>query len=474
MTKTRRNAPCPCGSGRKQKHCCGKIVDAGELTRARNLRCEMELGRKAIAWVTRKHGGAVIEEAWDEFAMDILHPSLLDPDEEVPFSALFFPWWLYGGSEQMEGRRSPVIQYLDSRGTRTDALERRLVESIVAAPFSFHRIAVVDAGRSMTLEDIFIGKRQVVLERSGSVESARSTYIFARVALVDGVAGMYGSGPFLVEPALFTKLKFLRDSLTKEVGRALNEGDLHEFDAELRATYLDIVARILDPAPPELVNTDGDPMVPTRLVYDLECDCEHAFEKLRTLAKHLKRSELLEDAEHDDDGRLTKISFGWVDTRRPGRPGMGPVILGDIFLKDGRLEVEVNSEERADRIRARISRRLGTKAKFRHAVIESIEKMMEEQAARRGSGESVEPEPDQSTPEMQAFIEKAMAEHWKAWFDQSIPALEGLTPRQAAKTEEGRELLEALLADYDLKGRRGPGRPTGPDIPALRRELGLE
>ncbi len=39
------------------------------------------------------------------------------------------------------------------------------------------------------------------------------------------------------------------------------------------------------------------------------------------------------------------------------------------------------------------------------------------------------------------------AKHWEEWLDISVPALRGETPRQAAKTEEGRELLKALLQE---------------------------
>lgn len=476
MTKIQRNAPCPCGSGRKHKHCCGKAAAATSVTRARNLRCEMDLGQAALAWAFREYGDGCIEEAWLEFCLDVLDIPLRDLDERTPFSPLFFPWWLYGGSVQTEDRRSPILEYLDSHRAPAGSLERRLVEAISAAPFSFHRVADVNPGRSMTLVDIFTGTTHEVEEKAGSVEEARSGYIFARVATVDGVTGIYGNGPFLVEPLSFPKLKDLRDRLTEEVGRPLTERDLHEFDVEIRALYLDYVARALDPGLPELVNTDGDEMALTRLTYDLECDCEFAFEKLRTLAKGHKRSELLESAEFDGSGRLTHISFPWIDSRKPGSPGMGPLILGEISIEAGRLEIDVNSVERADRIRRRITRRLGAKAKFRHATVESLEQMLAERAARRRSGafDEVSRAPDPGPPEMQAAVARMMKKRWAAWFDEPIPALQGLTPREAATTEDGRELLEALLAHYDRSSERMPDSPTNPDTLAMRRELGLE
>jgi len=62
--------------------------------------------------------------------------------------------------------------------------------------------------------------------------------------------------------------------------------------------------------------------------------------------------------------------------------------------------------------------------------------------------------------------------HRKAWLDQPVPALGGLTPRAAAATPLGRERLEALLADYAYRDRqREPDERV--DIEDLRKLLGL-
>jgi cellulase/cellobiase CelA1 len=50
-------------------------------------------------------------------------------------------------------------------------------------------------------------------------------------------------------------------------------------------------------------------------------------------------------------------------------------------------------------------------------------------------------------PEIQAHIADVMKKHWEGWVDTKLPALGGKTPRQAVKTADGREAVEALLAD---------------------------
>jgi hypothetical protein len=56
--------------------------------------------------------------------------------------------------------------------------------------------------------------------------------------------------------------------------------------------------------------------------------------------------------------------------------------------------------------------------------------------------------------------------------DERIPALGGLTPRQAAREPKARERLESLLLEFEWHVERARN-PMAPDVPALRRELGL-
>jgi hypothetical protein len=68
------------------------------------------------------------------------------------------------------------------------------------------------------------------------------------------------------------------------------------------------------------------------------------------------------------------------------------------------------------------------------------------------------------------------------WLDENVPALGGLTPRQAAADPTRRELLERLLDEFERNAERirqqfgaggGPGMPISYDVPAMRRDLGL-
>jgi len=58
------------------------------------------------------------------------------------------------------------------------------------------------------------------------------------------------------------------------------------------------------------------------------------------------------------------------------------------------------------------------------------------------------------------------------WMNEPVPALAGLTPRQAAADPTRREQLERLLASFEEKGPAPPGMFTF-RVDRLRRELGM-
>jgi hypothetical protein len=73
-----------------------------------------------------------------------------------------------------------------------------------------------------------------------------------------------------------------------------------------------------------------------------------------------------------------------------------------------------------------------------------------------------------------ASLAEQSRQRWEFWFDDPIPLLNNQTPREAAKTERGRDLLESLLLEYERRDENAPENIFSTDIAALRRELGLK
>lgn len=123
----------------------------------------------------------------------------------------------------------------------------------------------------------------------------------------------------------------------------------------------------------------------------------------------------------------------------------------------------MNSRRRATRLRREIAKRLAGRVRLDKTEILSVESMLEE--ARQSASAGDAPSEPELPPEAAAMLQQLQDEHWVSWLDQDIPALGGLTPREAARSAAGRERLQALLAEFELRG--------GAPVERLRGELKL-
>jgi hypothetical protein len=69
-------------------------------------------------------------------------------------------------------------------------------------------------------------------------------------------------------------------------------------------------------------------------------------------------------------------------------------------------------------------------------------------------------------------VRQFKAKHYASWVDDSLPALDGLTPREAASQASYRDRLITLLADMEARETQQP-ESTRFDFGQLRRDLGI-
>ncbi len=55
------------------------------------------------------------------------------------------------------------------------------------------------------------------------------------------------------------------------------------------------------------------------------------------------------------------------------------------------------------------------------------------------------------------MLKEHLRSYYRNWAHMDIPALGGKTPRQAMKTNDGREMGEALLLDFERRAGHQPG-----------------
>ncbi len=197
-------------------------------------------------------------------------------------------------------------------------------------------------------------------------------------------------------------------------------------------------------AGPSLRNTEGEPL-------------RFVTASFRIGHPDAVRAALAERLGPGADGRFTETY----------RRGSQEWIRGTITIDGGTATIESNSTKRADRL-VRTLLRAAPDAALLSREDRSIEDAMAEHGAG-GGDHDVHPLPEIAGTRgvMDQFIRKMEAD----WVDQPIPALRGLTPRQALNDQEVRPLLEALLDDMSWAHTRSDSAGMNPE--RIRQTLGM-
>ena len=124
------------------------------------------------------------------------------------------------------------------------------------------------------------------------------------------------------------------------------------------------------------------------------------------------------------------------------------------------------SRERAERARARLEQEFGPLV-LRHERHESPD--LDAPVTSPGKRQ---PEDTIALDEVPELVER-MAQRDREWLDLEIPALDGSTPREAAKDRRLRGRLRALLIDIENREARMAGSGQGRDLTWMWKELGL-
>ncbi|HVQ37218.1 MAG TPA: SEC-C metal-binding domain-containing protein [Pyrinomonadaceae bacterium] len=506
MRKVGRNDPCPCGSGRKYKKCCQASADDSDFQYRRWRRVEADLIPQLISYAIGTLGPDAIEDAWQEFHDDS-PDDVYDPASSM--NMVFMPWFLFNWTHDVippganEFIETTIAESFLSEVRVTDDQEKLLV-SAIRRPYSLCEVAEVNPGVGMTLFDLLRRTRFEVVERAASQSLKRGEIIFCATTQLAGISSNMGTSPYALRPTAKRDVLELRKWMLQETeSKQITDDHLHMFEGDIRGLYLDIVAAMFKP--PQLTNTDKDPLLPQTLYFEL-ASADQAFHALKDLAEGVPESEL--STEVTPEGVIEKAEISWLGGTDEARKRLGgPVLLATIKIENCKLRVNVNSNRRAETIRSLIEERLGNQVTYQRTVFEPVESDLEKmwqaggRTTRAGGSPTLgicEADWDESEvseaewaerteesgvisregapPELIMKLEETARQTWIAWLDLIVPALNDLTPREAAKTEEGRDLLESLLLYYENQEEAEEDTLNNlmrPDIPALRRELGL-
>lgn len=460
-----RNDLCPCGSEKKFKKCClNKATELGDLLWRQLGSIHDDMAKRLVEHGMRVFGPEALDEAWDEF-WSWENDEPFDGEEGVQIQ-LFMPYFLYNWTLDLDSEvfetaptdTTIAADFLEKRGRNLTELERRFLVASITSPFSFFDILEVDPGKAFVLKDIFLGTEVRVTERLGSQSARVGDIIYGKVIQIDHVGMLCGIGWVLIPPAqkqvILDLRKKMRKICTKD-GVEVTTDTLQDYDIELREIFLDAQAVLL--TPPKLANTDGEEFSFHRIIYTIDSP-QFAFDKLKDLSLIESEADLLEGAQRGQDGAVQKATIIWHKQGNALHSSWDNTVLGRIFIDGHTLTIEVNSDSRAKHIRKEVETRLNKHATYKSTVLQSPESMMNQREenpdAPAAAARNQDKQDFMSRPEVQAQLQEMMKKHWESWFHEKIPALGNKTPLQAAKTSDGREMLEALLLDYQRHDER--------------------
>ncbi len=266
------------------------------------------------------------------------------------------------------------------------------------------------------MRDLRTGERITVTNTNGDEMIRPGTLLLGRPLPVDDTWRAYSG--FIRIPDV------LRDAMLG----ALDRGDPFEVAALIGRSF----------APPELQNTDREPIVLHELRY--------------TVADAAGCARLLAASDLCDDGE------GRFSLRRDTADQPDTIIM-TLSSIGHELQVSVNSERRAEEARALVA------ALLPDAILEDDDVRTLDELARDDEIGTSEPD----DPRMAAALDEFIRERERQWVDEPVPALDGLTPREASVDAIGRGALERLLRDYE-----GHGRGAAPTTSRLRALLELD
>ncbi len=200
--------------------------------------------------------------------------------------------------------------------------------------------------------------------------------IFGQLVPIDGIVMLESCSSFGLTPDSKLLILDMRDSIRAQV-KGISANELREYDIELRELYLSIVQQVLEPKLPELQTTDGEPLVPQRVIFEID-SAEHAFEALKHLARGASKGDLASAIERDPQGELRRAEIPWTKQRSAKQKNRKKVVLAFIRIEDKRLTWGVNSVKRACKIHALIESALGEHVHYRATEIQSMERRLSE------------------------------------------------------------------------------------------------
>lgn len=464
--KIGRNSLCLCGSGKKYKKCCLNKAETTSLTRSIMVKKSDELIPKLLEYAKQQDEDEIYD-AWEEFDSS--------DDEEFsfhdsPYVTFFIPWYLFLWEPDFvdSDQSDPVYPSPDTVGARylkdhrlqLDSLSIRYIEAALNEPLSFWQVQDIEPEKGVYIRNLFTDQKRFIEDISASATMHKWDIIFGCIMEMNGVYTINMFAPFAlpsnVEPVIREQTSMWFEGLSKDDIRKA----LFEYDLDLIYFYQDIVDELFSGVP-ELRNMDGKELIFTTSTYEFDpADRKNLINILSTL-----------EGLHELDGPSPhRHNFIWEDKPDSSSP-MEIVTKGRIEVRKKYLETECNSAERDNQLRKKLLEKLDGLLTHRKTESKPVDFSKIPAGEPEGNTESFDM--NQLPGEERALIFEHLEQMHMKWVDETIPALDNQTPREAVKTDEGKQKVISLINDWENSQLRMPNSQFEFDFNKLRRSLGL-
>jgi hypothetical protein len=200
MTTTDRNAPCPCGSGKKYKRCClaREQAEAAPLPSPVH-RADEELIEGILRFARRELGFRT--------AMDLLKD--VPPDVNIEQAQMFWFEWMFFHAPFPD--RSIADAYRQSSGR---VVQRAWLESRLASWMTVLEVTALRIGEGFTCVDVLTGRQREILDAQASRSTHQGDMLLAFVVEHEGGTHLGLTHPLALPPQEGADtVKAIRDEL---------------------------------------------------------------------------------------------------------------------------------------------------------------------------------------------------------------------------------------------------------------------
>ena len=472
MAKIGRNDSCICGSGKKYKNCClndSEAINIGNYKYDRYLEARNSACSKIFLFGTKRLGIEKSDAAY--YLLDFLISPVEDDkikniqDFDVFLDNISFLFTIYGypiydliefdrdlddfgfDAENIEDNYLWKYCYTNFIKDFTEE-EKNFLGSLkksIAGFFKVVNTSTQDNGFSsyptIEIEDILDGSVYKIMDKSLSKGVVKHDIISGIITPFRKDIYVLESCPPLIYPSrdreilmeLIKEYSMIYKTKYRQLFKKKHDYAklLKLFPVIIYLVSLDYFYNRITSPLPKLVNYDKEEIILSETAYRIK-DKETVKDRLIKI----KEIRLSEETKKE-------IIFNWMNEKN--------TILGTIFLKSRKLIFQTNSLERLKKWKDKVRDIPMEFLKTDYTYLEDIQMRYSKGRKTSKSKEKDIIDPGIKIPEKD--FKKIALDWWEKyyndWINSKIPALGNITPRQAVKTNSGREKVKALIDEFE-------------------------